>query len=122
MKSIEIDKKINIYNYKNKLKEYLKITLYQPKNVSYLRDQFEKGIVFNNCIFDRTTYESKINFPLRFMIDRNIVGMSWVKIQEGKYIISQNKISCCQMECWCDVNDIEPLSKLKCLFISLLFI
>ena len=44
------------------------------------------------------------------MIDKNIVGMSWLKIPSKKYNIRQNKISHCQIECWCNVDDIEPLS------------
>ncbi len=110
IKSIEIIKKTNIYNYTDKTQEYIKIILYQPKNVSLLRDLFEKGFGFNGIIFDRITYESKINFPLRFMIDNNIVGMSWVKIPSNKYEIKKYKISHCQIECWCDVENIEPLS------------
>ena len=110
IKAIEIEEKINIYNYTEESQNYLKIILYQPKNVSTLRDYFEKGVIFKDFTFDRTTYESKINFPLRFMIDRNIVGMSWVKIEGKKYKLSENKISHCQIECWCDVKDIEPLS------------
>ena len=81
IKAIEIEEKINIYNYTEESQNYLKIILYQPKNVSTLRDYFEKGVIFKDFTFDRTTYESKINFPLRFMIDINIVGMSWFKIE-----------------------------------------
>ena len=43
VKDIEIVEKINIYNYNAKKEEYLKIILYDPKNVSCLRDNFEKG-------------------------------------------------------------------------------
>ena len=44
------------------------------------------------------------------MVDRDIVGMSWVKIKHGKYKISNNKISNCQIEAWCSVEDVIPLS------------
>ena len=40
---IEIVDKINIYNYNSDKEQYLKIILYDTKNVSFLRDIFEKG-------------------------------------------------------------------------------
>ena len=54
IKDIEIVNKINIYNFTKEEQEYLKIILYQPKNVSLLREIFEKGFGFKGIIFDRT--------------------------------------------------------------------
>ena len=110
MKDIEIVEKINIFNYNEKKEEFLKIILYDPKSVSFLRDTFEKGYAIDTFRFEPQTYESKINFPLRFMVDRNIVGMSWVKVESGKYQLRNNKISNCQIEAWCQVEDVIPLS------------
>ena len=107
---IEIVEKINIYNYNANKEQYLKIILYDPKNVSFLRDIFERGYNIGNLHFEPQTFESKINFPLRFMVDRDIVGMSWVKVESGKYRISKNPISNCQIEAWCSVEDVIPLS------------
>ena len=107
---IEIVDKINIYNYNPDKEQYLKIILYDPKNVSFLRDIFEKGYNIGKFRFEPQTFESKINFPLRFMVDRDIVGMSWVKVEYGKYRISKNPISNCQIEAWCTVEDVIPLS------------
>ena len=110
MKDIEIVEKTNIFNYNAEKEEYLKIILYDPKNVSFLRDLFEKGYSIGNFRFDPQTYESKINFPLRFMVDRNVVGMSWVKVEAGKFRLNKKPISNCQIEAWCNVEDIIPLS------------
>lgn len=113
VREIEIVQKTNIFMYTDKLESFIKITLYSPKNVSLLRDLFEKGdINYRGILFDKTTFESKISFPLRFMIDRGIVGMSWVKVPKSKYrIVAQcEKSSTCQIEAWCSVNDLEPLS------------
>ena len=109
---IELVKKINMYKYYNKKEDYLKITLYKPKNVSYLRELFENGIKYKGILFDNLSFESKIKFPLRFMIDKKIVGMSWIRVKHNKYkmIKDLNKISHCQIEAWCDVEDVEPLS------------
>ena len=110
VKDIEIVDKINIYNYNSDKEQYLKIILYDPKNVSFLRDFFERGYSIGNLRFEPQTFESKINFPLRFMVDRDIVGMSWVKIEHGKYKMSDCPISNCQIEAWCSVEDVIPLS------------
>ena len=110
VKDIEIVEKTNIFNYNANKEEYLKIILYDPKNVSFLRDIFEKGFSIDTFRFEPQTYESKINFPLRFMVDRNVVGMSWVKVEYGKFKLSDNKISNCQIEAWCQVEDVLPLS------------
>jgi len=107
---IEIVDKINIYNYNSQQEQFLKIILYDPKNVSFLRDMFERGYQLGDFKFEPQTFESKINFPLRFMVDRDIVGMSWVQVKSGKYHEIKNKISNCQIEAWCSVEDVIPLS------------
>jgi DNA polymerase delta subunit 1 len=75
-----------------------------------LRDIFEKRYQIEHLMFEPVTFESKINFPLRFMVDRNIVGMSWVKVEHGKYHLSKSPISNCQIEAWCSMEDVIPLS------------
>lgn len=34
------------------------------------------------------TYESDILFVMRFMIDTNLVGCSWVRVEPGKYHVA----------------------------------
>ncbi len=50
--------------------------------------------------FSRSTYESKMPYALRFMIDRHIVGMGWVKLSAGHFKVrhEDNKTSRCQIE------------------------
>jgi DNA polymerase elongation subunit (family B) len=47
-----------------------------------------------------TTFESNILFPLRFMIDVGMVGMSWVEIPAGQYQVvdDRDKVSTAQIE------------------------
>ncbi len=47
-----------------------------------------------------STYESNIPFALRFMIDKDIGGMSWVKLFPGKFTKrdSSERITSCQIE------------------------
>ena len=117
VKEITIVSKIDIFMYNPNPEDFLKIVLYQPKNVSFLRERFEGGSILIDGIdkFDPLTYESKINFNLRYMLDRDIVGMSWVKVPKGKYTVTTNereKVSNCQIEAWADVDDVIPLSHL----------
>ena len=51
-------------------------------------------------------------FALRFMIDNDIVGMQWIQIAGGKYILRQPgcKVSTCQFEFdVVDFSDVEPI-------------
>ena len=61
--------------------------------------------------FEKLTFESTINYPLRFMIDYNISGMSWIKVEKNLYKrIESNKISNCQIEASTDVKNLIVLS------------
>lgn len=95
---MDISQKTNIYNYSNLKLNFIKITVMAPKMVSTLRDFFEDGKSIGNFSFARLTYESKLNFPLRYMIDNGIVGMSWITLKAGDYKIRNKKISKCQLE------------------------
>lgn len=96
--SLEICQKTSIYNYTEKIENFIKITVFAPKYVSMLRDLFERSLTFEGMDFDQTTYESKVNFPLRYMIDRGIVGMSWITLPKQKYRLRGHKVSTCQIE------------------------
>ena len=70
--------------------KYLKIFVSLPKNIAMLRTKFENGeITFKgkHNYFGKLTYESNLPFPLRFMIDNDIVGMQWIQILAGKYTL-----------------------------------
>ena len=58
-----------------------------PKHVSMLRSHIEKGINFNQSTFWTTTFESNLPHSLRFMIDNEMVGMSWVDVLKGTYMV-----------------------------------
>ena len=63
-------------------------------------------------IFSNITYESNMPFALRFMIDMDIVGMNWIQIPKGKYMLRREsqKVSTCQFEFdIMDFNAIEPI-------------
>jgi len=106
VKSIELSWKNTIFEFNNDMENYLKITVSTPKVVSKLREIFERGFEFRGIKFEHQTYESKVNFPLRYMIDRGIVGMSWITLPKTKYTIRQNKITNCQIEVEISFKDV----------------
>jgi DNA polymerase delta subunit 1 len=99
LKDLEICEKTDIFHYTQTSEKFIKIVLFSPKYVSSLREAFEHGVEISGMQFDRTTYESKVNFPLRYMIDRGIVGMSWITLPKNMYKMRiGNKVSHCQVE------------------------
>lgn len=108
IQNIEIEEKTNIYNYWNFKQSFLKITVMAPKMVSTLREFFEQGKHLGDYSFSKQTYETKVNFPLRYMIDNGIVGMSWITLPKKKYIIRplKSKISHSQIEAEISYRDI----------------
>ena len=74
-------------HYQKSKESFLKIYTTMPKYVNQLRSLFENGSFSHNgqnC-FSTTTYESNLPYALRFMIDNDIVGMCWLRINPGKY-------------------------------------
>ncbi|CAE6402164.1 unnamed protein product [Rhizoctonia solani] len=83
---------------------FLKLTLAEARNVPKVRDKYISSFwsittyrLFNGPI---TTYESNMPFELRFMVDRQIIGMNWVEAPAGAYQLrtGKQKISNCQIE------------------------
>jgi len=65
--------------------KFVRVSTQLPKIIPLLRSQVEKGINFNGSTFWTTTYESNMPHQLRFMIDNDMVGMSWLDIRAGSY-------------------------------------
>jgi len=81
--------KSSIMHYQEAPSRFLKIYVKNPKYVAQLRTHFERGVTFpgHNCMecISETTYESNVLYALRFMIDNEIGGMTWVKVPKGKW-------------------------------------
>ncbi|CDW90396.1 dna polymerase delta catalytic subunit-like [Stylonychia lemnae] len=113
--SIEMIKKSTVMHYQENQKTFLKIYTRLPRHVNLLRTKFEnRHYVFSQKedLFQQITFESNLPYALRFMIDNEIVGMSWIRVDEGKYKIrSQNfKITNAQIEI-----DVENFNDIQCL-------
>ena len=44
------------------------------------------------------TFESNLEYTLRFMIDSDVVGMNWIEVPAGKYKLWSKPSSHCQIE------------------------
>ena len=62
------------------------------------------------------TYESNMPYALRFMIDSEIGGMTWIKIEKGKWQIrpDNKKETHCQIE-----FDVLNFNHVECLLLLL---
>lgn len=77
----------SIMHYSERTNKFIKVYTLLPKHVGQLRAFIEKGINFNQSTFWTTTYESNLPHSLRFMIDNEMVGMSWVDVLAGTYVV-----------------------------------
>lgn len=71
---------------------FLKIYTYIPPFISTLRGIFERGFVFDSQRFPSLTFESNIPFALRYMIDADIVGMGWIKLDKDHFKIRSKEL------------------------------
>lgn len=86
--AVEVVTRTDIVPYSKESKFY-KITLARPKDVNLLRNLIQKDKILNTPEFGYCyhTYDSSIEFPIRFMIDTGIAGCAWFKVPAGKWII-----------------------------------
>ncbi|CAE6417480.1 unnamed protein product [Rhizoctonia solani] len=107
---IEIIHKRSLWSYRlnaraeDETSPFLKIILSEARNLIFYGHSrlFDRGECNYQGLFNGpiTTYESNMPFELRFMVDREIVGMNWVEAPAGTYELRSNtqKISNCQIE------------------------
>lgn len=66
--------------------EFIKITLALPRLIAAAKRLLEKTIVYGKFDFqDCRSYESNIDFDIRFMVDTGVVGCSWIELPGGTY-------------------------------------
>jgi DNA polymerase delta subunit 1 len=78
-------------------KKYIKIEALSQAYIPKLRRLFERGEKILNYYLPMETFESNIPYILRFMIDKEIVGMGWFRVNPG-YTIVDKKMTMCQLE------------------------
>ncbi|XP_071955316.1 DNA polymerase delta catalytic subunit-like [Antedon mediterranea] len=105
--AVDMESKESIYGYHgNKKEPFLKITLATPKFIAPARRLLEHGSV-NFSPYPSAchqSYESNIDFEIRFMVDTEVVGCNWIELPANQYHIRKtgngefDKQSLCQIE------------------------
>ncbi|XP_055900779.1 DNA polymerase delta catalytic subunit-like [Biomphalaria glabrata] len=87
--AVECVERESIYGYHgNKKSLFLKITVAIPRLIAPCKRLLEQGIQipgYSHHGFQ--TYESNIDFEIRFMVDASVVGCNWIELPADKYSI-----------------------------------
>lgn len=110
---VEYCMKQNMYGYTSQGKiPFLKVTVAVPKLVATTRRILKEG--FKTKTYPSHNYqsfESNIDFEIRFMVDAKVVGCNWITIPAGKYKVRKVQSSLAQIEIdvkWTDIISHEP--------------
>lgn len=99
--AIELELKANLYGFQNNKKSpFLKIYVATQTAIGTCRKVLEYGfsVEGNNYVFPRS-YESNIDFEIRFLVEMGLSGCNWARLDPGKYIVARNeRNSHCQLE------------------------
>ncbi|EPX72526.1 DNA polymerase delta catalytic subunit Cdc6 [Schizosaccharomyces octosporus yFS286] len=108
-----LEMKENLYGFQgNEKSPFIKIFITDPRLVSRARNVFERNEMNFEGLFPTSviTFESNTQYLMRFMIDCNVAGMSWLQLPAGKYQFRyQNCVSDCQIEAWIHYKDLISL-------------
>lgn len=115
--SVQLVMRENLYGFQgNQKSPYLKITVNDPKYINKLRSLIEQGAMnyknmWRNAGETGVLTFDNIQYVLRFMIDTNISGMSWVKVNAGNYnmLPIKDRHSNCQIEATVHYRDLIAL-------------
>ncbi|XP_043259599.1 DNA polymerase delta catalytic subunit [Colletes gigas] len=79
--AIERVYKQNMYGYTGSEKSlFLKITVAVPRLIAACKRLLENEIIFPTFNHQYKAFESNIDFDIRFMVDRSVVGCSWIEL------------------------------------------
>ncbi len=84
--AVEICQKCSIYGYHfNKMFPFLRIIMASPKLVAPARRLLNSFVVEPFGMIDYLSYESNIEYEVRFMVDTGVVGCNWIECLPGTY-------------------------------------
>lgn len=94
--------KQSIYGYHGDQKSpYIRVTVKDPRDISKCKSKIEMGVqvagLNRPCQAD-TTFESNLNYILRFMIDCKVSGSNWIELPAATYSFIENGASLAQFE------------------------
>ncbi|XP_043915313.1 DNA polymerase delta catalytic subunit [Protopterus annectens] len=110
--AVDICEKESIYGYHgNRMIPFLKITMALPRLIAPAKRLLEQGLRFGSfAVQGYQSYEANIDFEIRFMVDRDVVGCNWIELPAKKYKVREElpagedskdnprKVSLCQIE------------------------
>uniref|UniRef100_A0A8C9T3D3 DNA polymerase n=1 Tax=Scleropages formosus TaxID=113540 RepID=A0A8C9T3D3_SCLFO len=100
--AVDIKRKESMYGFHgNRSVDFLRITMAKPRLIAPAKRLLEQGFKFGSFpLQSYTSYEANIDFEIRFMVDSNMVGCSWIELPAGKYRVREEKglVSLCQYE------------------------
>ncbi|OLY82996.1 DNA polymerase delta catalytic subunit [Smittium mucronatum] len=115
---METVNKESLYGYTGgKKAPFWKIYMRLPKAISAARRMFERGIDIPGIgNYAAQTFESNLEYVIRFLVDLKLVGSGWLELPGGKYKIrpEEQKKTHCQLELEIDYTDIishEPINE-----------
>ncbi len=92
--AVEICKKCSIYGFHyNKLFPFLRVTMASPKLVAPARRLLSSVRVQPFGAVDYQSYESNIEYEVRFMVDTGVVGCNWIECPPGTYKLRRPRAS-----------------------------
>ncbi|KAJ2821266.1 DNA-directed DNA polymerase delta, partial [Coemansia erecta] len=94
---------------------FFKIVVRNPKLLRQVVQAVKRGFVVpGSGHYTGTPYESNLEFTIRFMVDTDIVGASWVELPAGKYSVRSGNSTFCQYEVNVNYKDLiahEPVGE-----------
>ena len=103
----------NIYGYSSKGKQkFLKITIAFWQLMTSCKNVLERGMDVETANGrshkNFNSFESNIDYEIRYMVDCKVRGASWITIPKGKHGARLQKETTCSYECTVDYRDIIP--------------
>jgi DNA polymerase delta subunit 1 len=102
-----VDRRNIMYYHSAPTERFLKVTTQLPKLVASCRRILEDGTLSVPSAapgWQCQTFESNVDFVLRFMIDRHITGCSWVTLPKGTFDLRLGKDKRTRAQLELDVN------------------
>lgn len=101
---VDFHYRASIMGYTENLRQpFLRITMSKPRNVATARQACIAGFPLayrrpSDPLFQCETFESNVEYPLRYMIDKGIAGAAWVELPGFTQRVGRGKMTHCQIE------------------------
>ncbi|KAJ2599815.1 DNA-directed DNA polymerase delta [Coemansia sp. RSA 1722] len=113
---IQMCMKEPLFGYHGNVKApFFRIIVRNPKLVRPMSQMVKRGFnVHGIGHYAGTFFESNLEFTIRFMVDTDIVGASWIELPAGKYSLRPHSKTFCQYEVDVNYSDLiahEPVGE-----------